>query len=218
MYSDTTLQKNVIDELAWEPALTGTEIAVAARDGVVTLSGDVHTYTQKYAAEKAVHRVAGVKALADEIQVHLLPEHRRSDTEIAHAALNSLAWNVAVPEDRVQIDVRDGWLTLRGQVDWDYQRRAADGSVRSLTGVRGVSNLIGVTPHVSVSDVKEKIESALERHAEVDASQVQVASSDGKVTLRGAVRSWTERNDVERAAWAAPGVREVEDLLTIGAA
>jgi len=218
MYSDTTLQKNVIDELAWDPALTATEIAVAARDGVVTLSGDVHTYSQKYAAEKAVHRVVDVKALANEIQVHLLPEHRRSDTEIAHAALNALAWNVAVPEDKVQLDVREGWITLHGKVDWDYQRRAAEGSVRPLTGVRGVTDLIAVTPHVSVGDVKEKIESALKRHAEVDASQVQVASSDGKVTLRGAVRSWTERNDVERAAWAAPGVREVEDLLTIGAA
>jgi len=217
MYSDTTLQKNVIDELDWDPALTSVEIAVAARDGVVTLSGDVQTYTQKYAAEKAVHRVAGVKALANELVVHLLPEHARSDTELAHAVLNALAWNVAVPENRIELDVRDGWITLRGQVDWDYQRRAAEGSVRPLTGVRGVTNLIGVTPRVSVDDVKHEIETALARHAEIDASKVEVASSDGKVTLRGAVRSWTERNDVERAAWAAPGVREVEDLLTIGA-
>lgn len=216
MYSDTTLQKNVIDELAWDPALTSTEIAVAARDGVITLSGDVRTFSQKYAAEKAVHRVAGVSALANELQVHLLPEHRRSDTEIAHAAVAALAWNVAVPENTIQLDVRDGWISLRGHVDWDYQRRAAEGSVRPLTGVRGVTNLIDVTPHASASDVKGKIESALERHAEVDASHVQVSTSDGTVTLRGAVRSWTERNDVELAAWAAPGVRQVEDLLTIG--
>ncbi len=218
MYSDTALQKNVIEELAWEPALAATEIGVAAKDGVVTLSGKVHTYSQKYAAEKAVHRILGVNALADDLEVHLLPEHKRNETEIAHAVLNTFAWNVAVPEDKIQVDVEDGWVTLRGQVDWDYQRRAAEESVRSLTGVRGVSNMIVVMPRASVSDVKRKIESALKRHAEVDSKCVQVSASDGKVTLRGAVRSWTERNDVERAAWAAPGVRQVEDLLTIGVA
>jgi len=215
MYNDTTLQKNVIEELAWEPALTTTEIGVAAKDGVITLSGKVHTYSQKYAAEKAVHRVAGVKAVADDLEVHLFPEHTRSDTELAHAVLNAFTWNVAVPEDKIQVDVEDGWVTLRGQVQWDFQRRAAEGSIRSLAGVRGVSNLIAVTPHVSVADVKGKIESALKRHAEVDSQRIQVSASDGKVTLRGKVRSWTERDDAERAAWAAPGVRQVEDLLTI---
>jgi len=218
MYSDTALQKNVIEELAWDPALTATEIGVAAKGGVVTLSGKVHTYSQKYAAEKAVHRIIGVKALADDLEVHLLPEHKRSETDIAHAILNAFAWNVAVPDDKIQVDVEDGWVTLRGQVDWDYQRRAAENSIRSLTGVRGVSNMIVVAPRVSVGDVKGKIESALKRHAEVDAKGVQVSASDGKVILRGAVQSWAERNDVERAAWAAPGVRHVEDLLTIGAA
>jgi len=216
MYNDTALQKNVIEELAWDPALTTTEIGVAAKDGVITLSGKVHTYSQKYAAEKAVHRVAGVKALADDLKVHLLPEHTRSDTELAHAVLNAFTWNVAVPEDKIQVDVEDGWITLRGQVQWDFQRRAAAGSIRSLAGVRGVSNLIAVTPRVSVTDVKGKIESALKRHAEVDSQRIQVSASDGKVTLSGKVRSWTERDDAERAAWAAPGVRQVEDLLTIG--
>jgi osmotically-inducible protein OsmY len=215
MYNDTTLQKNVIEELAWEPALTTTEIGVAAKDGVITLSGKVRTYSQKYAAEKAVHRVAGVKAVAEDLEVHLLPEHTRNDTELAHAVLNAFTWNVAVPEDKIQVDVEDGWVTLRGQVQWDFQRRAAEGSIRSLAGVRGVSNLIAVTPHVSVADVKGKIESALKRHAEVDSQRIQVSASDGKVTLRGKVRSWTERDDAERAAWAAPGVRQVEDLLTI---
>lgn len=217
MYNDMTLQKNVIEELAWDPTLTAAEIGVAAKDGVITLSGTVHTYNQKYAAEKAVHRVAGVKALADDLDVRLLPEHKRNDTELAHAVLAAFTWNVAVPEDKVQVDVADGWVTLRGQVAWDFQRRAAEGSVRSLAGVRGVSNLISIAPRVSSTDVKGKIESALKRHAEVDAQHIQVSATDGKVTLRGQVRSWTERNDAERAAWAAPGVRQVEDLLTIGA-
>ncbi len=216
MYTDTTLQKTVIEELAWEPALSGAEIGVAAKDGVVTLSGKVRTYAQKYAAEKAVHRVNGVNALADDVEVHLLPEYTRNDTEIAHAILNAFTWNVAVPETKLQVDVEDGWVTLKGTVDWDYQRRAAEGSIRSLAGVRGITNGIVVTPRVSVSDVKGKIESALKRHAEVEANHIQVMASDGKVTLRGAVRTWTERNDAERAAWAAPGVRQVEDLITIG--
>ncbi|HXF24347.1 MAG TPA: BON domain-containing protein [Gemmatimonadaceae bacterium] len=216
MYSDTALQKNVIDELAWDPALTASEIGVAAKGGVVTLSGKVRNYSQKYAAEKAARRVSGVKALADELEVHLLPENKRYDTDIAHAVLNGFIWNVAVPEDRIQVDVENGWVTLRGKVEWDFQRRAAEASVRSLTGVRGVSNLIAVTPSVSVSDVKGKIESALKRYAEIDAKHVQVSASDGTVTLRGTVRSWTERNDAERAAWAAPGVRQVDDLLTVG--
>jgi osmotically-inducible protein OsmY len=217
MYTDTTLQKNVIEELAWDPALSATEIGVAAKDRVVTLSGKVHTYAQKYAAEKAVHRVAGVRAVADDLEVHLLPEHQRSDTEIAHAVLAAFAWNVAIPEDKIQIDVEDGWVTLRGNVDWDYQRRAAENAIRLLTGVRGVSNIIAVMPHVSIGDVKGKIESAFRRHAELDAKQIHVSAGDGQVTLRGTVRSWAERNDAERAAWAAPGVRQVEDLITIGA-
>lgn len=216
MYNDTTLQKNVIEELAWDPALVATEIGVAARDGVVTLTGKVRTYTQKYAAEKAVHRVAGVQAVADDLQVHLLPEHKRNDTEIAHAIVNAFTWNVAVPEDKIQVDVNDGWVTLRGQVAWDFQRRAAEGSIRPLTGIRGVTNLIAITPHVSVTDVKGKIETALKRNAQVDAERIQVTATDGTVTLRGKVRTWTERDDAERAAWAAPGVRQVEDLLTIG--
>lgn len=218
MYSDTALQKNVIEELAWEPSLAATEIGVAAKDGVVTLTGNVHTFSQKYTAEKAARRISGVMALADDLEVHLLPQHKRNDTEIAHAALNAFGWNVAVPDDKIQLEVEDGWVTLRGQVDWDYQRRAAEGSIRSLAGVRGVSNMIVVTPRVSPTDVKGKIESALERHAEVDSKHIQVSASDGKVTLRGTVRSWTERSDAERAAWAAPGVRHVEDLLTIGVA
>jgi len=161
--------------------------------------------------------VTGVKALADDLEVHLLPEHQRDDTEIAHAILAAFAWNVAIPQDKIQVDVDNGWVALRGQVAWNFQRRAAESAVRSLIGVRGVTNTITVAPSVSVADVKGKIESALMRHAEVDAGRIQVSASDGKVTLRGKVRTWMERDDAERAAWAAPGVRQVEDLLTIGA-
>jgi osmotically-inducible protein OsmY len=215
MYTDTNLQKNVIEELAWDPALSSAEIGVAAKDRVVTLSGKVHTYAEKYAAEKAVHRVAGVRAVADDLEVSLRPEHRRSDTEIAHAVLVAFAWNVAVPEDKIRVDVEDGWVTLRGNVDWDYQRRAAENTVRPLAGVRGVSNVIAVAPRVSVDDVKGKIESAFKRHAELDANRIHVSAGDGTVTLRGTVRSWAERNDAERAAWAAPGVRQVDDLIAV---
>ena len=217
MLNDTTLLQHVVDELAWEPALSATEIGVAAKDGVVTLSGKVHNFSQKHTAEKAAHRVVGVKAVANDLEVHLLPEFKRNDTEIAHAVLNAFTWNVAVPEDKVQVDVEDGWVTLHGQVNWDFQRRAAEDAIRPLNGVRGVSNMIAVLPKTSVSDVREKIESALKRHAEIDSKRIQVSASDGKVTLRGSVRSWMERDDAERAAWAAPGVRQVEDLITIGA-
>jgi osmotically-inducible protein OsmY len=215
MLRDAEVQKHVIDELRWEPSVKDEEIAVSARDGVVTLSGTVDTFPQRYAAVRAAERVRGVRAVADEIEVKLPGTHARTDTEIAHAAANALRWNIEVPGERVQAKVSDGWLTLEGTVDWQYERRAAERSVRYLTGVKGIVNLIALKPRASSYDVSQRIKDALRRGAEEDAAQIQVSAHDGKVTLKGTVRSWSERRDAERAAWNALGVTNVDDQLAV---
>lgn len=215
MKTDLQLQADVAEELRWDPSINEKEIAVAAKDGVVTLRGAVDTYAQKYAAERAAERVSGVRAVAEELSVRLPGDLARSDSEIAHAALTALAWDVIVPNDQIAVAVESGWVTLRGTVPWQYQRTAAERAVRYLTGVKGVSNLISITPAVSTQDVRSRIESALERRAEVAAKQIVVKAADGKVTLEGRVKSWAERHEAERAAWAAPGVKEVDDRLVV---
>jgi osmotically-inducible protein OsmY len=212
---DGQLQRDVIDELRWDASVGSSEIGVAAKAGVVTLTGQVDTYAKKYAAVRAAERVAGVRAIAEEIKVALPGALKRSDTDIAHAILNTFEWDVQVPEDRVHARVEDGWVALEGDVDWQFQSRAAERAVRNLTGVRGVTNLLEVKTHVSVPDVKERIESALKRNAELDSKKISVDASDGRVTLRGTVRSWAERRDAENAAWLAPGVSRVQDELVV---
>lgn len=217
MKTDLQLQHDVAEELRWDPSINEKEIAIAAKDGVVTLRGTVNSYSEKFAVELAAERVNGVRAVAEELKVQLPGEHVRDDTDIAHAVAAALKWDVQVPNDAVTATVERGWVTLRGDVDWQYQKEAAQAAVRRLIGVQGVSNFIRLTPVVSTFDVQTKIESALKRSAEVEADRITVETADGKITLKGNVRSWSERRDAERAAWQAPGVREVDDRLVVSA-
>ncbi len=214
---DGQLQRDVMDELRWDASVGSSEIGVAAKEGVVTLTGEVDTYAKKFGAVRAAERVAGVRAIAEEIKVVLPGTLKRSDTDIAHAILNAFEWDVQIPQERVRARVEDGWVWLEGEIDWQFQSRAAERAVRNLTGVRGVSNQLHVKTHLSVPDVKQRIESAFKRHAELDSKKINVDATDGGVTLRGSVRSWAERRDAEDAAWSAPGVTRVKDeLLVLG--
>ena len=214
--TDAQLLRDVADELKWDPTLGGAEIGVAAKDGVVTLSGQLDSYAKKYAAERAAERVAGVRAIAEDLTVKVASSFLRSDTEIAHAVVTALKWDVEVPDDRIKSKVENGWIWLEGDVEWQYQKTSAERAVRYLTGVRGVSNLITVKPKkVSTFEVNQKIKDALKRSAEMDANRITVQAADGEVTLRGTVRSFAERVDAERAAWAAPGVTKVRDEILI---
>jgi osmotically-inducible protein OsmY len=215
MKTDTELQKDVMDQLKWEPTIKAAEIGVGVRDGVVTLSGYVDSFYKKGVAERAAARVFGVKAVAEEILVRLPGSLKRSDEAIARAAANTLEWNVAVPHDRVKVQVQDGLVILSGEVDWWYQKDAAEDAVRKLVGVVLVSNQITIRPAVKPQDVKDKIESAFQRNALLDARRVRVETRAGKVILRGSVRNWAERDQVEWAAWAAPGVSAVENHVII---
>jgi osmotically-inducible protein OsmY len=213
--TDKDLKQHVENALGWEPSVDATDIGVSAQDGVVTLRGTVRTYSEKVAAERAALRVFGAKAVANDLTIHLASGFERTDTDIAHAVLSALKWNVAVPEERITVTVKAGQVTLNGTVDWRYQKEAAGRAVRDLTGVVAVINLIGVQPRVNVENVRDKIEAALRRSAEVDARRINVTATDGKVILSGNVHSWAERQEAERAAWAAPGVAKVEDHLAI---
>jgi osmotically-inducible protein OsmY len=214
---DLELKKSVESELNFEPSINAAEIGVAVKNGVVTLSGRVPSYWEKVAAERAAARVSGVKAVANEVEVRLPGSSQRTDEDIAQATLDTLRWSVLVPHDRIKVKVSKGWVTLEGTVDWQYQKSAAEKAVRKLLGVVGVSNLIEVKPSVSKAEVKSSIEAALKRLAEIDANRIHVDTEDGKVVLTGTVRSWFEREEAERAAWAAPGVRAVEDRIAIAA-
>jgi osmotically-inducible protein OsmY len=211
--SDKQLRDTVLRQLEWDPQVTSSDINVATADGVVTLTGFVHTYAEKYAAEKAVQGVYGVQALADDIEVK--PGSVRTDPEIARDAVHAMKLNVTVPDEKIKLLVNDGFVTIEGTVDWDFQRRAAESCVHNVAGVRGVVNHLKIKPRVSVGEVSSKIEEALRRNAELDARRITVSATDGKVHLYGSVRSWFEREEAERAAWSSPGVAEVVDHISI---
>jgi osmotically-inducible protein OsmY len=214
MKTDQQLKDDVEKELRWEPSVDSAAIGVAVKDGAVTLTGHVPSYAQKWAAIRAAERVAGVLAVADELEVKF-PWEPREDPEIARAIANALEWNASVPKGRVRAEVRDGWVTLTGEVDWAYQREAAERAVRDIVDIKGVTNSIRVRPTVSPSEVKKQIVSAFERNAELDANRIQVETSNGTVILRGAVSSLTEAQTAKSAAWAAPGVSEVRSYLEV---
>lgn len=214
MKTDAQLQKDVMEELKWEPCVTASEIGVSAVNGVVTLNGTVPTYAEKWAAERAAQRVEGVKAIAEEIQIKPIGMHAKTDAEIAAIAAASLKSHVWVPTD-IQATVQNGWVTLAGVVNWEFQRRAATDSVRFLAGVKGVSNNITLKPTAQPSTVKDAIKKALLRDAEIDARNVNVAADGGTVTLSGSVRSWGEKDEAEKAAWKAPGVNAVRNDIVV---
>ena len=220
MKTDTELQRDVMSELKWEPTIKAAEIGVGVTDGVVALSGYVDTYGEKWTAERTAARVFGVKAVAEELKVRLPEALQRPDEDIAQAAGNALQWNVWLTHmiDRVEVVVENGWITLSGDVDWWYQKEAVGNTLRNLLGVRGLSNNIAIVPRspmtVNTQDIKDKIENAFQRNALLDSRRITVETRGGKVILRGSVRNWAEREQVERAAWAAPGVSEVESHIT----
>lgn len=213
--TDQSLKQAILDELAWDPAVSAAHIGVTARDGVVTLTGHVDSYAEKCAAEHAVGRVSGVKAIAQELEIRYLYAVGHADEDIAKQALDVLAWDMSVPNDKVKVKVDKGWVTLSGDVNWYYQKNAAELDVRKLLGVMGVSNQITIHPSVRASDVQDQIKAAFKRNAEFEAKNVVVTTDGGKVTLSGRVDSYYERTLAENTAWSAPGVTQVHDQMTV---
>lgn len=215
MKGDIQLKQDVIEELNWDPAVDATGIGVQVHDSVVTLTGHLASFAEKYAAEAAVKRIPGVKALAVELDVRLPDDSQRTDADIARAAANVLAWNTMVPNDRINIMVEYGAVTLTGSVDWNYQRIAAEHAVVGLFGVTGVTNAIVIRPQADPQDLSARIKAAIERQAACDASQVKVTVKDGAVTLGGSLRTWAERDAASNAAWSAPGVSSVVNNIQV---
>ena len=221
MKTNEELRKDVMDEIKWDPQLrsVATDIGVAAKDGVVTLSGVIDTYWKKLAAEKAAQRVLGVKVVACDIEVRLGSIGKRTDTEIAEAVRNALRWNSSVNEDKIEVKVDNGWVYLDGEVDFEFEKRYAQECVEDLVAVRGVTNSIAIKEKViDTQDIQRKISAAYHRSATVDSSSIKIDTSGSKVTLRGRVRSWAEKKEAENIAWAAPGVLSVDNKIEIDVA
>jgi osmotically-inducible protein OsmY len=217
MRSDQDIERDVKEELRWDPDLDSTDIAVAVNKGVVTLTGFVHSYAYKYEAEAAVKRVAGVVGVANDLEVRLPVIDERPDPEIARDAVAAIKTQLPISSENIKVVVRNGWVTLEGNVEWQYQRNTAENAVRRVRGVRGVVNSIVLKPRVQPlpSDIKRKIADAFKRNAEVDANRITVETEGNKVVLKGTVRSWIEREEAERVAWSAPGITEVEDRIVV---
>lgn len=210
-----SLRDQVLSELEFEPSVNASHIGVAVENGVVTLTGHVGSYAEKLAAERIVQRLKGVRAIAQEIEVRFPADKKTDDDEIAQRALKILTWDTTIPDDKVKIKVQKGWITLTGEVDWYYQRSAVETAVRKLSGVTGITNSITVKPKVQAGDIKQRIENALKRNAELEAEKIHVLVSGGHVTLEGKIKAWHERTVAEQAAWAAPGVVAVVDHLAM---
>jgi len=215
MKTDALLKNEIIDELAWDPVVKATDVGVIVKDGVVTLTGTLASYSEKFAAERAAQRVAGVKGIAVDLKVELPTQHERSDADIALAAERALEWSTLVPAGRVQVMVEKGHVTLGGEVGWDYQRSAAERAVRDLLGVTGLTNLVRITPHVQPVDLQKSIHDALARQADREAQKISVTVDGSTVRLSGRVHSWAERDAAVGAAWAAPGVATIVNEIVV---
>jgi osmotically-inducible protein OsmY len=217
MKSDSQIKNDVLAELEWDPMVNPTDVGVIVKDGVVTLTGHLASFAEKYAAERAVQRVNGVRAMAVELTVKLPALHERTDADIAIAAERAIEWNTFVPRDKVRPMVENGWITLNGEVEWEYQRRAAESAVRNLLGVTGVTSLVTVKPRVSAADIEKKIHDALARQADRESKHIEISVAGAQVTLQGSVHSWAERAAAQGAAWSAPGVSSVINHLRVHA-
>jgi osmotically-inducible protein OsmY len=215
MRSDHEIELDVKDELQWDPNLDATDIAVSVKKGVLTLAGFVKNYADKYEAESAAKRVAGVLGVANDIEVRLPSVDERPDPEIARDAVAAIKSQLPISSEHIKVVVKNGWVTLEGKVEWQYQKNTAENAVRRIKGVKGVSNLIQLKPRAQPSEIKRKIQEAFRRNAEIDANRITVEANGSEVILKGAVRSWIEREEAERAAWAAPGVTKVEDRIVV---